>query len=331
MSVADTVKTRVLVTGATGFIGRRLVESLLHKGYVVSVLARSRDRVVPSSAVDVIEADITRPEGLKGIGRNVDIVIHCAALLGKWGVNEHELRDANVNGVVNLLQALGNDGAPRFVHVSAAGVTGPVSNGIVDETYPCSPATAYERTKFLGERKALETGARLGIQIIVARPTFTYGPGDIHKLPLFKAIQKGKLVFIGNSKTVNTPVYIDDLVSGILLLMSRGRNAEVYIIGGPSVVTKEELVYTIADELGAKRPRLRIPRMAATLTSAGCELFGRTFHFEPVVTHSRVSLMADNFGYSSHKAEKELGYKPTTTLREGVAAVIKDYKERGWL
>ena len=133
---------------------------------------------------------------------------------------------------------------------------------------------------------------------------------DPHKLALFKAIKKGRYAFIGSGESVNHPVYIDDLISGILLAVENGKRGEIYIVGGERPVTKMELVNTIADALGVKRPKMRIPHRLAWPAASILEFFGRTFHFEPILTRARVMMMADNFGYSIKKSKTDLHYKP---------------------
>jgi len=171
----------------------------------------------------------------------------------------------------------------------------------------------------------------LGIPASVVRPTFTYGPGDPHKIALFRAVKRGRYAFIGDGESVNHPVYLDDVIHGLLLALEQARDGEVYIVGGPRPVTKRELVCTIADALGVRRPFLRIPRWVATPAAVTLELLGRTLGFEPILTRSRVMMMADDFGYSIEKARRELGYEPRTELAEGLGKTIDSYVESGLL
>jgi nucleoside-diphosphate-sugar epimerase len=165
----------------------------------------------------------------------------------------------------------------------------------------------------------------------VLRPTFTYGPGDPHKVALFRAVQRGRYVFIGDGESVNHPVFIDDLLEGLVLGIERGRPGEVYIVGGDRPVTKRELVGEIADALGVARPSRAIPRWVASLAAPLLEGLGTALRFEPILTRSRVMMMADNFGYSIAKARRELGYAPRVTLHEGILATVQHYREAGAL
>ena len=326
-----TPREKVLVSGATGFIGTHLIDALLREGYGVRALVRRRDGAPDPTRAELFQGDLRDPASLEGVEQGIDVVVHCASLLGKWGTDEALLHAVNVQGTVNLLQRFEGRRLRRFVHLSAGGVSGPVSGGAVDETYDCRPATAYESTKLLAERKALEISRGAGIPATVLRPTFTYGPGDPHKLALFRTVKKGRYAFIGSGESVNHPIYIDDLIAGILLGIARARAGEIYIIGGERPVTKRELVHTIADALGVRRPSLRIPRGLAGLAAPVFEALGRTFRFDPVLTRSRVMMMADDFGYSIEKARSELGYEPKTSLRDGIARTVEYYRESGLL
>ena len=322
---------RVLVTGATGFIGGHLAARLVESGYAVRALVRRPRPAGHLVGLELFEGDLLQPQSLEGLERDVDHVFHCAGILGKWGTGDSEIRDVNVQGALNVLARFESSGLKRYVHLSAGGVTGPMGAEPADETYDCRPATSYERTKLEGEQQVLRRAAETGIPAVVARPTFTYGPGDPHKLALFRAILRGRYAFIGNGESVNHPVFIEDLLDGLLLLLQRGRPGEIYIIGGERPVTKRELVHTIADALGVKRPGVKIPVGFARPVAMVLESLGRVFGFEPILTRSRIMMMADNFGYSIDKARTELGYEPGHDLREGIGLTVNDYRRAGKL
>ncbi len=330
-SITQDGKPKVLVTGATGFIGGYLVRTLRQAGYPVRVLVRNEARTPAAPGVELYVGDLLRPDSLVGIEQGVEVVVHCASILGKWGTPNSLLHDVNVQGSINLLARFEGIALSRYVHLSAGGVTGPVRQGFVDETYVCKPATPYERTKLLAEQQVLKLSRQMGVPATVVRPTFTYGPGDPHKIGLFLAVKKGRYAFIGDGESVNHPVFVQDLVSGIRLVFDKGRAGEVYIIGGERPVSKRELVDTIADALGVKRPGIRVPRWLAVIAAWKLEVLGRLLRFEPILTRSRVMMMADNFGYSIAKARDELGYAPQTDLREGIAKTVRSYREAGLL
>ena len=150
----------------------------------------------------------------------------------------------------------------RLLHLSSAGVLGPLPRhdqlAHVDEAAPLAPSNAYERSKALGEHFAREF-ALAGLPLVVARPEFVYGPGDIHVLGLFRTVQRGLFFYVGNGGNTCHPTYIDDLVEGLLLCLRLGAAGETYQITGPRPVTFRELAETIAAEVGARPPWLRVP------------------------------------------------------------------------
>jgi len=326
----QTLNKNILVTGATGFIGSRLAISFLHHDHHVRALTRRGDADLPHG-VQRFVGDITDPASLEGIAEGIGTVVHCAGLLGKWQTDYARLHAVNVQGSLNLLEQFAGSSLQRFIYISAGGVTGPLPAGEADETYACRPATPYERTKLAAEEQLLEQATRLGIAALIVRPTFTYGAGDTHKLPLFRAIKKGRMILINRGASVNTPVYVDDVVAGIELAMQHGRPGETYIIGGPRPVSKKELISTIADTLGVSRPHISMPRGMAALGASVLETMGKVLHFEPMLTRGKVMMMADNFGYSINKARRKLHYNPQVNLQDGIRMTVNDYIARGWL
>lgn len=326
--------SKILVTGATGFIGRNLVRRLVAQGHVCRCLVRKNSRIdcfEDDANVELFYGDITQKHSLTGICKGIDVVINSAGILAKWDSSIDDLRSVNADGIVNLADELIGNTVEYVIHVSAGGVTGPVKGPPADETYECRPKTVYEKTKLEGEEKALQLFRQHNLPIVVVRPTFTYGPGDPHKLPLFRSVKKGSFVFIGSGASTNHPVYIDDLITGILLLLNKRIAGEIFIIGGPQPVTKKDLVQTIAEELGVNKSFLHIPRWLAISGASVLVFLARLLRFEPIVTPSRVSMMADNWGYSVKKAKERLGYEPQFNLKPGIKKTVQSYIELQWL
>lgn len=321
----------LLITGATGFIGSHLARAALQHGLKVRALVRGPDASAIPAAAEPWRGDLLQPNSLVGIESGVDYVVHCAGVLGKWGGPEAMLYELNVAGGVRLLERFRGGGVRRFLHLSAGGVTGPLPVEAADERYPCRPRSAYEKSKLAGEQEILARATEWALPVAVLRPTFTYGPGDPHKLPLFRAVSAGRFVFIGDGRSVLHPVFIDDLVAGILLALERARDRDVYILGGERPVTKRELIEAIADALGCRRPRLRIPTWLARPAAAALEALGRGLGFEPILTRSRVSMMSENFGYTIQRAREQLGYAPQTSLQQGIRRTADAYRQAGWL
>lgn len=325
--------SNILITGATGFIGGKLVKYYIRKEENVRLLVRDPGRLPPfiKKSCQIVIGDVTCSETLINAVRNIDVVIHSAGMLGHWGKTYQQLYAVNVEGSLNVIKAAYHAGVKRLIHLSAGGVTGPVGASPADEAFPPVPVTAYERTKWECEQKVLEFALKKDLNLLVLRPTFTYGPGDPHKLNFFKAVKKNKFAFIGNGNSTVHPVYIDDLVKGIDLGLTSGLKQESIIIGGAKPVTKKELVYAIADALGVSRPVIKLPVTVAQIIASVCEISATVLKFNPPITRSRVMALSRNWGYSINRARTELGYEPQVDLSEGLSRTVTWYREMGWL
>lgn len=328
LGTATATVGRLLVTGATGFIGSWIVRTALALDCPVRGLVRSHAKAhsLEIETAELHTGDLADPESLIGVMEGVDVVVHCAARLGKWGTTPEELERTNVEGTRTMLD-LASDYGARFFHLSTCGVSGDVGSDPADETFEPNPATGYERAKLAAERLVLERAAA-GAWACVLRPTWTYGPGDPHKLPLFRAIQKGRYAFVSGGKALVHPVFVSDLVAGVFRAIERARSGEVYLLGGATPHTQKQLAHAIADALGVRRTWISLPRPVFQLAALPFELAGRLFGFEPMLTRGRVTLMASNYGYSIDKAREQLGYAPAVDLKEGLRIAVQDYRDR---
>lgn len=332
---------KAVITGATGFLGGAVARQLIEEGVDVHVLAQaSSDRHrLDGYPVTWLTGDITVPETLDQVFDGADWIIHAAGMLGRAGISEDTYRLVNAEGARNVFAAMtaaraaGRISADaRLLHLSSAGVLGPLprrGNGSeIDEAAPLAPSNAYERSKALAENYAREY-ILSGLPVVVARPEFVYGPGDIHVLGLFQAIRRGAFFYIGNGMNTCHPTYIDDLVEGLLLCLKQGRLGETYQITGPRPVTFRELAETIAHELGVKPPRLRVPRTVAWLGAAGLEGAGKLTGRTVPLSRTGVAFFSENRRSTYGKAHRELGYTPQVDLAQGVARSVTWYRAEG--
>jgi nucleoside-diphosphate-sugar epimerase len=199
-----------------------------------------------------------------------------------------------------------------------------------DENRPPAPSNAYERSKATAELVAL-TFANSGLPVVIGRPEFIYGPGDIHVLGLYRAIKRGLFFYVGNGRSVCHPTYIDDAVSGLLGALRHGRPGQIYHIAGPEPVTFEQLAQTIARALAVRPPWLRLPRPLAWLGAALLELLAKVAGFTPPLSRTGVAFFSESRHFDWQKAHQEFGYRPTYDLADGVAATVAWYRAQGLL
>lgn len=319
--------SRYLITGATGFIGGQMARRLHSNGMNVVCMTRGNKKV---DSIPMVEGDLLKRESLNRACKDIDAVCHFAGALGR-GLKEDMIRAVNVEGTINMIHAARAAGVKYFLHISSGAVVGPRGPVPADETTECRPYTIYEKTKLEGERKALIISNEIGLPLGVARPAFTYGPGDPHKLLMFKLVKKGWFIFIGDGLSTNHPVYIDDLIDGIILILEKRPVQEIYILGGPRPVTKREWANNIAKAVGIKPPNLGIPVSLAWWGAIIMEPIGRLIGFDAPLTRSRVLAMSKCWGMDISKARRELGYAPRVDLAEGAGRTVSYYVKEGLL
>ena len=320
------------VTGATGFLGGAIARALLNQGNEVHALARAaldKDALF-DLPVTWHKGDITVPETLEAFAADADAIIHSAGLLGKAGVPEHQYHRVNAEGVHNLtVAALKSAKRPRVVYISTAGVLGP-SSVLPDETAPVAPSNAYERSKAAGEEFALEA-AEKGLDVVIVRPGFLYGPGDRHVLGLFRAVERGHFFYIDGGRHLCHPTFIEDAVNGILHCLNCGRSGEIYQITGPAQATFREFTSAIAKAIGVTPPVLNLPRWMAFPAAAVLEALFVSVGKNPPITRSGVDFFSQSRTASSDKARVELGYAPRYDIAAGVKSTVDWYRKQGWI
>ncbi len=321
--------TTIAITGATGFVGGALARALAGQGHELIALTRpsSLRAHLADLPITWVEGDVTDRESLRGKFNGAAWLIHAAGMLGQAGVPERAYFALHEQGTNNVLAEAEAAGVQRILHVSSPGVLGPISGPPADETAPLAPSNPYERSKAAAEQLAL-IYARGGAPVVIVRPEFIYGPGDLHVLGLFKAVGNGRFFTITGGHHTCHPTYIDDAVTGMLLALQQGRVGEIYHIAGPEPVTFRELGATIAAALGVSAPRLNLPRPLVMAGATGLELMARILKKRPPLSRTGVAFFSESRRFSWQKAHVELGYTPQYDLPTGVAKTVAWYKEQ---
>ena len=322
---------KILLTGGTGFIGRYLANKLAEEGHQLRLIVRRKPDMEFPPQVELYQGDITDFPGIRQAFQGMELVYHSAGKLGQAGVPEQVYEELHVTGTQNVIRAALEAGSvKRFIHVSSAGVQGPILSPPADERLPYAPSNTYERTKAAAEQAVLAAHRERGLPAVVIRPEFVYGPGDLHVLGLFRAIQRKFFVIFGQGRSLLHPTFIDDTIQALLLAKDAGLPGEVFIIAGPRPVTVAELADGIARQLGVRTP-LRVPLWLGQSAAAGIETLGNILRIDPPLNRARLKFFTENRAFSTAKAQKLLGYRPMYDLEAGLAKTIAWYKQHQYL
>ena len=331
---------RVLVTGATGFTGGHLARALTTRGHHVSAMvrpsthsARSRQATdLERNGIAIVDGDLADPRSLPAAVAGIDVVYNIAALYRQAGLPDSVYHQVNATAVGQLIDAAAAAGVRRVVHCSTVGVHGDVEHPPANEDAPLNPGDVYQVSKVEGERIAREAAARTGVEVVIARPSGIYGPGDRRLLKLFRGVARRRFLVLGDGKIFYHLTYIDDLVEGFRLCGEAPAAAgRTYILAGAEVPTLNELMSLIAEDARVRPPSLHLPAWPFWLAGAACEAVCAPFGIEPPLYRRRVDFFTKSRAFDISRARTELGYAPSVTLRDGIHRTLAWYREQGWV
>ena len=325
---------RALVTGATGFTGGHLARALASTGQQVRALVRDPSRAgdLGVSGIELAAGDLREASAIARAMSGVDVVYHIAAIYRQAGVPRETYRAVNATAVGQIIEAAKAAGARRVVHCSTVGVHGDVEHPPANEDAPLKPGDVYQETKLEGEEIARATGARVGIEVTIARPTGIYGPGDRRLLKLFRGVARRRFPILGRGEIYYHLTYIDDLVDGLRLCGEHPAAANrTYILAGGEVTTLNELVALVARVAGVPPPRLHLPVWPFWIAGAACEALCRPFGIEPPIYRRRVDFYTKSRAFDITRARREIGYAPRVALADGIKRTLDWYREHGWI
>jgi len=322
---------KVLITGGTGFMGENLVKRLLDNGYSCRCLVRKTSNIKSLKKLDleIICGDIIDKDSLIKALDRINIVYHLAGKVGEWGILDSEFHRINIDGTENILRASLNAEIDHFIFCSTPGVLGLSGSSKAAESLPYNPCHIYEKTKCEAEKLTLRYYRDKGLPVTVIRPDFVYGPGDLRRVKLYRAIKNNKFFIVGNGNSFLHPTYIDDVTYGFELVMNNSKAfGEVYNIAGIGPITVNEYIRTIAQVLNARIPMFKVPKVLARGAAFFLEGVSKIFREEPFISNSKINFLTISHGSDISKATNQLGYYPETDFRNGIEKTINWCKKQ---
>lgn len=326
-----------LVTGATGFIGGHLARALLRRGVEVRALVRNEDKARPlrKDGIQLVKGDLGEAETLREAVQGADTVYHCAAMVGDW-LDPAEARRVNVEGTRNLIAACATAGVRRVLYISSLAVLGSRHHFGTDESAPYAyTGDVYSDSKIDSERVVIEAVQRGTIEAVILRPGYVYGPGDRQVLPrLLENLAARRFAYIGDGSKQLNNLYIEDLEQAAFLAEGKPEAVgQAYNLTDGTQTRLDEFVTFISEYLGIPAPTRRVPPAAAWLACYGLEFLSRLTRATapPLINRSRMKFLYFNQHYSIEKAQRELGYIPRVTYREGLPPTLDWFREAGLL
>jgi len=327
---------RVLVTGASGFIGSAVVRALVGAGAEVRALVEPGrdDANLAGLAIERIEGDIRDAAVLDRAVEGVSVVFHLAAIYRFWAADPDLFYSVNTGGTLNVIRAMEQAGCRRLVYTSTVGTIGVAQHGrlATEETLVHFEHLFghYKRSKYLAEHEVLRAGAT-GLPVVLVHPTFPVGEGDSAPTPTGRTILEflnGRIpAYVDTALNV---VHVDDVARGQVLAAERGRPGRSYILGGENMSLRDMLA-TLAEVSGLTAPRVRLTAGAVLPIVRSAEWFqGRVLHQEPVLPSEPVRMATTRMEYDDSRARTELGYS-SMSARAALARAAKWYVEHGFV
>ena len=327
---------KVLVTGASGFVGSAVAAKLVERGFSVRALVRATSPRSHLAGLDLdyVQGDLRDAATIRPAMAGVRYLFHVAADYRLWARDRNEIVVNNVTGTRVMMEEALHAGVERIVYTSSVATLAVQRDGTsVDETVPLEELKAigaYKRSKVAAERLVERMIAQQGLPAVIVNPSTPIGPRDVKPTPTGRIIveaARGRMpAFVDTGLNL---VHVDDVAQGHLAALDRGKIGERYILGGQNVQLSEMLT-VIANLIGRRPPRLRLPRSAIVPLALAAETLARFTGREPFVTMDALRMSRYRMFFTAAKAERDLGFtaRPFT---DALTDAIRWFRDAGHL
>ncbi|MFT3868834.1 MAG: NAD-dependent epimerase/dehydratase family protein [Nibricoccus sp.] len=327
-----------LVTGGTGFLGRRLVERLLAQGRSVAFLARHPAAELERQGARFICASLDDPDDIHKACADVETVFHVAAKVGVWGRYDDYFA-TNVLGTRALLEGCRKHGVKNFIYTSTPSV---IYNGFdladADENYPLTDEcpSPYPLTKAVAEREVLEANSE-ALRTVALRPHLIWGVGDPHLVPrVLERARAGRLRIVGDGKNRVDMVHVENAVDAQLLAekaLDGCAPGKAYFITNDEPTLLWGWINQLLSALGERPVEKQLSLRTASTIGFACETLWRIFPLkgEPPMTRFVAAELAKDHWFNITAAKRDLGYRPRISMAEGTIELIAHLKKQAGL
>lgn len=329
-------KAKILVTGASGFVGSAVARKLVKAGFSVRALVRGKSPRAHLTGLDLefFEGDLRDRKSLDRATAGVRYLFHVAADYRLWARDPREIYASNVEGTRNLMEAAMAAGVERVVYTSSVATIAIRSGGLAaNETTPLREDQgigAYKRSKIAAERLVEAMVAERGLPAVIVNPSTPIGPCDVRPTPTGRIIieaARGRIpAFIDTGLNL---VHVDDVASGHLAALHHGKIGERYILGGQDVLFSQ-ILRDIAGLVGGRAAKIRLPWRALIPVAFVAEAVANVTGREPFATIDGVRMAKYRMFFESSKAEQQLGYS-ARPYSEGINDAVRWFSDAGYL
>ncbi|MGW4739875.1 NAD-dependent epimerase/dehydratase family protein [Nocardia xishanensis] len=312
---------KVLLTGATGFLGRRVVHRLAAEGHEVSALVRGTGRRIPHATV--VPGSLEDVEAWEDRLAGIDVVVHAAGLVSTWAPRR-ALDEAIVDGTRDVLTAAVRHGVRRFVYISSESVLQdgrPLLDITESQPTPALPSSRYGQAKLAAEH--LIRAHADAIETIVLRPTFIWGPGSGQLADLAARARAGKLPLIDQGRASFEHVHVDNVAAAVAAALHEGAPGGTYLITNGEPMPVREFLAGVLAAHSAPMPTRSVPSGPLFALARAGEWLWSTLPLpgRPPLTRFEVEFLALPRRYDITRARNELKYEPAVGFAEGIAGL----------
>jgi dihydroflavonol-4-reductase len=326
---------RVLITGASGFVGSAVVRAAAARGFSVRALVRPSSPRGNLAGLDceIFEGDMKDAGAMSRALKDVRYLFHVAADYRLWARDSMEVYRNNLEGTRITMEAAQACGVEKIVYTSSVATLKPLTGGVADETARLAEDQAigaYKRGKVAAQRLVESMAENHGLPAVIVSPSTPIGPRDIRPTPTGRIIVEaasGRMP--AYVETGLNLVHVEDVAEGHMLALERGQIGQSYILGGQDATLKEML--TIIASLAARRaPKVKLPRTPLFPLAYAAEAIARLTGKEPFITADGLKMAKYRMFFTSAKAERALGYR-ARPYAEGIAEAITWFRQAGYL